>query len=574
MRFFIPEWDDRVDPGYDFSTDSHSAMHNANPMENDSYMWDIFEKEKVPFDGVLVSIANLQQNTRKYKSILDKGIHSFLGLPQDFQILADCGAFSYIDQEIPPYKTSDVLKIYSDLDFNYGVSIDHLVVPMHKEKNKQRIEITFKNGVEAHNEWKNKYKEDFQLIVAVQGAEIRDYLLMFNKFYKNGIRHFAFGGLVRTQTTFIIQLIEALIEDINKTKKKPELIHFFGVARYSLFSKFKELDDMGISTSFDSSSHLRKAWLTSAHTEFNYIDQSWTGYSAIRIPSKLTKEKLEFIDPDEYASLSNDCLNSLRKFDDDEISLKKVMEKLKKFIERMHEDPELLKYYQRTLESKPWKQCSCPICKEIKIDVVIFRGNNRNRRRGFHNVFVFNEILKDKAKWERCKKKELEKQIRSLERTNLDFLKGKENVLVITGCSKNKLTCEEGSNGKVMAKELYQGTLFKKVRAYAEAMHFDYRIISAKHGLITPEFSLETYDQRLNTICDVEKIRPNVEIKLKQDLIQYDTIAVIAGDKYRLVLGNLVNNKFRFIKAKGIGDMIQIVSKAVPKNKKLAEFVD
>ncbi|MFA4849528.1 MAG: tRNA-guanine transglycosylase DpdA [Methanoregula sp.] len=571
MRFFIPEWDDRVDPGYDFLTDTHSMMHNANPMENDSYMWDIFEN--VPFDGVLVSIATLQQNTKKYQSILNKGIHEFLGLRPDFEILADCGAFSYIDKEIPPYKTPDVLKIYSDLGFNYGVSIDHLVVPMHKDQNQQRIDITFKNGIEAYDEWKKKYKEHFQLIVAVQGADIQDYLSMFNKFYKKGIRHFAFGSLVRTQTSFIIQLIDALIEDIKKTSKKPEFIHFFGVARYSLFSKFKELESMDISTSFDSSSHLRKAWLTSPHTEFNYIDQSWTGYSAIRIPSKLAKEKLEFINPDEYEILSNSCLNALRKYDNDDISLKEVIAELKEFIERMHEDPELLHYYQRTLKAKPWKQCPCPICKEIKIDVAIFRGNNRNRRRGFHNVFIFNEILHDPIKLERCKKKESEKRDRSLERTNLDFLKGQKRVLIITGCSKNKLNCDDASNGKVKAKELYQGTLFKKVRVYAEAMHFDYRIISAKHGLITPDHLITTYDQRLKTICDVEKIRPDVEMKLKQDLLEYDIIAVIAGKKYRLVLGNLVNERFRFIKAKGIGDMIQIVSKAVPQNKKLSAFI-
>ena len=33
------------------------------------------------------------------------------------------------------------------------------------------------------------------------------------------------------------------------------------------------------------------------------------------------------------------------------------------------------------------------ICKEIGMDVIIFRGNNRNRRRGFHNTFVFYKLL-------------------------------------------------------------------------------------------------------------------------------------------------------------------------------------
>ncbi|WP_292370635.1 tRNA-guanine transglycosylase DpdA [Methanoregula sp. UBA64] len=572
MRFFIPEWDDRVDPGYNFLTDTHSALHTASPMENDSYMWDIFGRENLPFDGVLVSIVTLLQNTKKYQSIRDKGIHNFLGLSHDFPILADCGAFSYIDQETPPYKTPDVLKLYSDLGFNYGVSIDHLVVPMYADQNQQRIDVTYKNGIEAYSEWKKKYKENFQLIAAVQGAEISDYISMFDKFYRKGIRHFAFGGLVRAQTPFIIQLINALIENIKNTNKKPEFFHFFGVSRYFLFPKFQELEDMSIPTSFDSASYLRKAWLTSAHTEFNYIDQSLTGYSAIRIPSKLTKEELKIITPEEYEILSRNCLDVLRRYDHRNLSLKETMVELKKFVEQIHEDPVILQYYERTLKARPWKKCPCPICKDIGIDVAIFRGNNRNRRRGFHNVYTFGKILEDMSKWEECRKKEIAKLLPSLERSNLDFLRDKKNVLIITGCSKNKLNCLAASNGGVKAEELYQGTLFKKVRAYAEAMRFDYRIISAKHGLIPPDFNLTTYDQRLNTICDVEKIRPEVEMKLMQDLLKYDLIVVIAGEKYRLVVGNLINNRFRFLKAKGIGEMIKIVSNATPKNKKISDF--
>jgi hypothetical protein len=45
--------------------------------------------------------------------------------------------------------------------------------------------------------------------------------------------------------------------------------------------------------------------------------------------------------------------------------------------------------YRRTLTDRPWRECSCPICQDIGIEVIIFRGNNRNRRRGFHNVKVF-----------------------------------------------------------------------------------------------------------------------------------------------------------------------------------------
>ena len=572
MRFFIPEWDDRVDPGYNFLIDTHSDSHNFNPLKNDFYMWDIFGIDHVPFDGVLVSIATVQQNRKKYQSILKTGIHQFLRLPQEFEIIADCGAFSYIDETIPPYKTSDVLKLYSELGFNFGVSVDHLVVPMYKDQNQERIKLTYNNGVEAFQEWKKHYKTDFQLIVAVQGAEVSDYIDMFDKYYHHGIRHFAFGSLVRAPTFFIVKLIDALIQNIKTTKKTPEFIHLFGIARCALFPKFKELEELGIQVSFDSASYLRKAWLTSASTQFNYIDQSWEGYTAIRIPQKLSPAKEGFFqNPDEYQHLARDCLEKIQKYDKNQITLEEVMGDLKLFTEKTQEDSKLLTYYQKTLKSKAWKQCSCPICKKIGVDVAIFRGNNRNRRRGFHNLFVFHKLLKDETTWEWWRTKEISKRLKNRERTSLEFLKDKKNVLILTSCTKNKLGYDDSHRSE--AQDMYQGTLFKKVKTYAEAMNFDYRIISAEYGLLHPSDKINGYNKRLRTIADVNDIRLNVEEKLLDQITPYSTIVVIAGEKYRQVLLNLFSDeRFVFLKTRGIGDMIKIVSDAIPKNKKLLDY--
>lgn len=571
MRFFIPEWDDRVDSGYDFLTDTHSVSHKANPLKNDSYMWDIFGIDKVPFDGVLVSIATIQQNSKKYHAILNSGIHQFLRLPQDFEIIADCGAFSYIKEKVPPYKTKDVLKLYSDLGFNYGVSVDHLVVPMFKEQNQARIRITYENGVEAFNEWKFHYKEDFQLIVAVQGAEISDYMTMFNNYYRRGVRHFAFGSLVRAPTFFITNLLNTLIADIKSTRKSPESIHLFGIARCALFPKFKELEELGIRVSFDSASYLRKAWLTSANTQFNYIDSSWEGYTAIRIPQTLSPTQENNISQSEYQHLAQDCLDTLRNYDNNNSTLDDAMEKLKEFNTTNMGNENLLDYYRRTLKSKVWKKCSCPICKEIGIDVAIFRGNNRNRRRGFHNLFTFYNLLKDETTWEWWKTKEITKKMKNRERCSLEFLKDKKKVLIVTSCTKNKLGYDDSHRS--MAQDMYQGTLFKKVKTYADIMHFDYRIISAEYGLLFPTDSINGYNKRLKTSNDVKEIRGGVEEKLLDQIAPYETILVIAGEKYREVLLNLFSDeRFVYLKSRGIGDMIKIVSDAIPKNKKIFDF--
>ena len=52
-------------------------------------------------------------------------------------------------------------------------------------------------------------------------------------------------------------------------------------------------------------------------------------------------------------------------------------------------DDDLLDAYRETLQQRPWEQCECPICTEHGIEVCIFRGNDRNRRRGFHNTHRF-----------------------------------------------------------------------------------------------------------------------------------------------------------------------------------------
>ena len=51
--------------------------------------------------------------------------------------------------------------------------------------------------------------------------------------------------------------------------------------------------------------------------------------------------------------------------------------------------------YKRTLIDKPWQSCPCKICKDTGIDIVIFRRNNRNRRRGFHNTRVYFNKLRE-----------------------------------------------------------------------------------------------------------------------------------------------------------------------------------
>jgi hypothetical protein len=50
---------------------------------------------------------------------------------------------------------------------------------------------------------------------------------------------------------------------------------------------------------------------------------------------------------------------------------------------------------QRTLNYQPWKHCDCEICRDIGVEVIIFRSSNRNKRRGMHNLGIYYRHLRN-----------------------------------------------------------------------------------------------------------------------------------------------------------------------------------
>jgi len=573
MKYFIPEWDDRIDPGYDFILDKHSTQHNIDPF-SDYYMWEIFGLEDVPFDGVLVSRVKVEENQVKKERIESVGIHKFLRLPSNFPILGDCGAFGYVDEHAPRYDPIEILDYYQKLGFNIGVTVDHLVVPQYAEEKDFRMKITYENGLKGYYEWKKRYSNDFLLLCAVQGWSVQDYLEMFKNYRSHGVEAFGFGGLARKPTSFIIDLIDKLIIEIKNSGKTPSQIHFFGLARISLFPFFKKLEDLGVEVTFDSASFLRRAWLSAQN---NYMTVSGKGYSAIRIPQIGEKTGLrgkkrlkDNQNVSELKMLEHECLQKIRLYDSGKVDIESVLSVLEKYDKATNQNrfQILREHYIETLKEMPWKKCDCPICRSIGVEVIIFRGNNRNRRRGFHNVWIFYKIFKNPDLW---REKPLAEK--GLPEIDLTKLKKGERVLVITSCTKEKLGYS--SKVKAPAKDMYQGPLFRKVKEFCEINNFDYVIISAKYGLLFPNENIEGYEKVLKSKKDIEAIRPLVEEKLRNILNNYDRIVVIAGENYVKTLENLIDDRFFQVKGKGYGDLYSKVKSAVEAllTKKIHEFI-
>ena len=439
MLFFLPDWDDRVDPLFNFDIDE--AFPNRDPYEHDVYHYEIYGH--LNCDGILISRSVLEENKNKIKKITQIGIHKYLRLPSNVPVLADCGAFNYITQENPPYKTDEILDFYQNLGFNYGVSIDHLIVPGILKKRKyhrltkngkweeinkevfnklkvdlntkvvksltlsnqlnffdfknmifegtyidvdersRRYNLTTKNAEDFFRGYRDG-KYSFTPIGAAQGWDPQSYAKSVQAYQDIGYEYIALGGLARSNNKEIL----AVLYEVNKIRNKNIKLHIFGVARIDVIEKFLEY---GVASA-DSAGMLRQAWLSSAN---NYYSNGGDHYTAIRIPlteNKKTVKKAIIehgVTFDALVELEKKCLKTLKEFDDGKIKLDVVMNVLMSYHRLMGGDNKLEPSYQRTLLDSPWKKCQCKICKTNGIQIAIFRRNNRNRRRGFHNTWLF-----------------------------------------------------------------------------------------------------------------------------------------------------------------------------------------
>ena len=90
------------------------------------------------------------------------------------------------------------------------------------------------------------------------------------------------------------------------------------------------------------------------------------------------------------------CLRAMADFDAGRISVKVACDIIEEYDQLITPDRASTRpLLEKTLYDAPWKRCSCAICRKDGIQVIIFRGNNRNRRRGFHNTWLFYKMFQD-----------------------------------------------------------------------------------------------------------------------------------------------------------------------------------
>ena len=400
MKFYFPDSQDQVSPTYDFIHDEYSPLRVRQ--RDDRYA---HEALTLPaYDGLLVSKAIVDgtiQGVGKYsmpqrQRLYRLGVRGFFRLPDDVVTLGDCGAFTYVNEPEPPYSVSEVIDFYSRCGFDAGVSIDHVILGYRRPgtspgdvpdewKERRRISLHFAGkfltAVHEHG-------TPFEPVGAAQGWDPESYADSVKELQAMGYRRIALGGMVPLKTPDILASLAA----IANIRRGDTELHLLGITRIDSMNDFAGL---GV-TSFDSTSSFRQAFMDDRD---NYHTTETT-YSAIRVPQvdaniSLKKAILAGkVSQADAVVAERESLKLLRAFDNGQCSLDEALNAVLRYEELIGVKKSYADLYRRTLESAPWRDCPCGLCAKHGIEIAIFRGSERNKRRGFHNLSVLADKMK------------------------------------------------------------------------------------------------------------------------------------------------------------------------------------
>ena len=420
MKFIFADSLDMIDPSYDFLRDRQSA-------DREMYWGDVYPHEyfsSPPYDGVLVSrgIVGDDLFPGKYPEDLMMrfrrlGARSFLRLEESrfrkMSIFGDCGAFSYVDMAEPPYTPDMMLDFYADGKFTHGCSVDHIIFDFHAdakgctgatEPAKRRFDITLENARKFLRASKSMPR-NFTPLGVVQGWSPDSMACAAKDLVAMGYKYLAIGGMVPLNAAQIHLCLGAIRQRIGRNIK----LHLLGFAKAEQIQDFQQY----AVTSFDTTSPLTRAF---KDAKANYYvlrpDAGLEYFTAIRVPQATENPRLKRqaksngSNQEQLHTMETTALRSLRKYDAQDASEDEVVHAVTIYSREFLWDKRksdtannatLSKNeaaIRRTLQAKPWKHCDCRVCKEAGIETVIFRGSNRNKRRGFHNLRVYYEHVK------------------------------------------------------------------------------------------------------------------------------------------------------------------------------------
>lgn len=395
MSYFMPENEDRVDGAYDPWAMVSEARTGGRTHLTDKYAHEILRV--APWDGFLMSLHEVSGWTGGRKEdIFRLGAREYLRYPKEKGlILGDCGAFTFNEKGQPPFTNRQVLEQYRALGVDMGVSVDYLIFPDDWGKDaveaQRRFELNLESAQDFWDTWREMSRASSWRFVPVgvaQGGTPERLAQAVTRLQEIGYRYIAIGGLAKSPASYIEKCLRVIAPTVGSETQ----LHLFGFGKLEQINYYRQL---GV-TSFDSTSSLLQAFTRAVYWDPTQIGRH---YAAIRVPitdgrKARAMAKTEKRDLQTSRRLEKETLVTLRKYDEtgsqaDLIAARNALTTYDLFLSGgWPYNPHMRDSFQ-TLEERPWKRCDCAICREWGIAVAILRSNNHNRRRGFHNTWVF-----------------------------------------------------------------------------------------------------------------------------------------------------------------------------------------
>jgi hypothetical protein len=363
---------------------------------NEEYLWEIFPCT----DGILLSKGYVTPKLEK-NIVKCGGINNFLRWSGP--VIGDSGAWLYKYEDEPPYTVRELLDYYVKLKIPVGAHLDHMILKtirvdgvqreLTPEEKKRRWEITLDNARETIELLDKEKFNHLQIIGVVQGWDVESYRVAARQLLEMGYNYLGVGGIARKPTSQLVKIVEAINKEIGKLpseKRRKIKLHLFGFARLRLIPFLMKRRV----ASFDTAAPLRQAW-ESGENNYHFANP-WRSYTAIRIRLTRVKKVRKGLEDKERETLEA-MYRYARKEVSMEYALKKLLDYERKILEvdgvesdKINKILKVLeKRYIRTLKNRPWEKCDCPVCKEVGVDVIIFREGWRNGSRAHHNVRQF-----------------------------------------------------------------------------------------------------------------------------------------------------------------------------------------
>lgn len=416
MLYFFPDSLDMISPGFDLQSESW-------PEERRRYHDDLFAHEvfpSPPYDGLLVSRAQVDDPTGRYTRELSAlmrrdGARALFRLDRQpattrLQTMGDCGAFAHRESATSAYGVEDTVDFYDACRFDLAISPDVVIrdylpdldhdlfgrdaVP---EPLRDRLDLTL-SLAKAFLETVRRERCRFTPLGVAQGWSPDSYAQAVGALQTMGYRYVALGGMVPMRTADILSVL-ARVQRIRRPETR---LHLLGVARLEAVRRFR---DLGVA-SFDSTKPLKMA--LSEDREHYLSPGDGRSFAAFKLPqfggtiesvvpeAALVGESGELIDVEaarrHFELVARLAVDAWSRWPDAAAIALGALGCLDRL---RGADPETLRpHYEATLEARPWETCGCAVCAApLGHHVFLFRGQERHKRRAFHNLAAWYELL-------------------------------------------------------------------------------------------------------------------------------------------------------------------------------------